>query len=72
MFAQLASMLHDNSARRGVGIVARLRAAREAHFQRQALARLDESRLADIGLTRAQALAEATRAPWDVPAHWLR
>jgi uncharacterized protein YjiS (DUF1127 family) len=28
--------------------------------------------LADIGLTRADVRAEATRAPvWDVPSHWL-
>ena len=36
--------------------------------QRRALARLDDAALADIGLTRAQAEAEARRRPWDLPA----
>lgn len=39
---------------------------------RRALARLDAARLSDIGLSVAQAQAEAQRSIWDVPAHWLR
>jgi hypothetical protein len=31
---------------------------------------LDDRLLADIGLTRSEALSEAGRAPWDAPAHW--
>lgn len=39
--------------------------------QRRALAALDDSRLADIGLTRQEALAEANRPVWDAPDHWF-
>lgn len=38
--------------------------------QRRALARMDAAQLTDLGLTRAQALAEAARPVWDWPAHW--
>ncbi|MFN6924491.1 MAG: DUF1127 domain-containing protein [Tabrizicola sp.] len=37
---------------------------------RQALSRLDDHLLRDIGLTRDQAEAESRRRAWDVPAHW--
>jgi uncharacterized protein YjiS (DUF1127 family) len=37
---------------------------------RKHLARLDDHLLCDIGLTRADAMAEARRAPWDAPSHW--
>lgn len=40
--------------------------------QRRALAKLDDSSLTDLGLTRAEALAESNRGFWDAPAHWLR
>lgn len=38
--------------------------------QRRALAKMDDRQLDDIGVSRADALAEATRPLWDVPAHW--
>ncbi|MFK7938691.1 MAG: DUF1127 domain-containing protein [Roseovarius sp.] len=38
--------------------------------QRRTLAQLDNTRLADLGLTRTQAQAEAQRPIWDVPSHW--
>ncbi len=38
--------------------------------QRQALNRLDDRALNDIGLTRAEAEAEARRSIWDVPDTW--
>jgi len=38
--------------------------------ERQALGRLTDTQLKDIGLSRAQALAEAKRPIWDVPANW--
>lgn len=38
--------------------------------QRRALARLDPAHLADIGLTREEALAEASRPVWDAPEYW--
>lgn len=37
---------------------------------RRDLRRLDDHLLHDIGLSRADAEAEATRAPWDAPSHW--
>ncbi len=40
--------------------------------QRRALARLDDRALEDIGVTRAQADAEARSGFWDVPDHWIR
>ncbi|GHD99531.1 hypothetical protein GCM10008024_07280 [Allgaiera indica] len=40
--------------------------------ERNILARLDDRALADIGLTRTQAQAEAARPVWDVPAYWRR
>jgi uncharacterized protein YjiS (DUF1127 family) len=40
--------------------------------QRRRLACLDEAALRDIGLTRTEALTEAERPIWDVPANWLR
>lgn len=38
--------------------------------QRQHLLQLDARALDDIGLNRADALAEAARPIWDVPAGW--
>ena len=38
--------------------------------QRQSLRKLDDRALADIGVTRAQALAEASRPIWDAPQTW--
>ena len=38
--------------------------------QRRALASLDDEQLADIGLTADDVRCEASRAPWDIPAHW--
>ena len=53
-------------------VLRRLRLAPNARRQRLSLAKLDDAMLRDIGITRAQALAEAARPAWDVPAHWLR
>ena len=38
--------------------------------QRDALRRLDDTALADLGLTREEAEAEARRPVWDVPENW--
>jgi len=40
--------------------------------QRRALARLDDARLHDMGISVDEARAEAARPLWDVPAHWTR
>ena len=42
----------------------------DLYRQRQALARLDDAALADIGLTREEADSEARRPIWDAPRHW--
>lgn len=39
--------------------------------QRNDLRKLTDEQLRDVGLTRAQADAEARRRIWDVPAHWI-
>ncbi|MDT8856675.1 DUF1127 domain-containing protein [Paracoccaceae bacterium Fryx2] len=46
--------------------------SRIARRQRDALARLDDHALEDIGLTRDEAFAEANRPLWDVPNAWRR
>jgi len=38
---------------------------------RYSLARLDDRLLCDIGVTRAEAMAEASRPAWDAPSHWM-
>ncbi|WP_136684999.1 DUF1127 domain-containing protein [Falsirhodobacter xinxiangensis] len=50
------------------GLWRRLLLAHQARRQRIKLSQLDDARLADIGLTRNQAEAEAAR--WDVPTNW--
>jgi uncharacterized protein YjiS (DUF1127 family) len=49
-----------------------LRRALSVQRQRARLATLDDRMLRDIGLTRAEAEAEATRPAWDVPSNWKR
>ncbi len=51
-------------------LVAKLRFAMIAWNQRQQLLTLDAARLADIGITQAEAAAEAHRSLWDVPKTW--
>lgn len=46
--------------------VARFMAARRAVETRQALLEMDQRMLSDIGVTHAQAVEEARRAPWDL------
>lgn len=60
-------------ARRFSSVLARaLAGAIATRRDRQRLAALDDHTLADIGVSRAEALAEARRPIWDVPAHWLK
>lgn len=40
------------------------------HRSAQGLLKLDDHLLRDIGLTRAEAEAEAARAAWNAPLHW--
>jgi uncharacterized protein YjiS (DUF1127 family) len=59
-------------ARTLVHVPARLLAAAALQRSRQGLRRLDDHLLKDIGLTRAEAAAEADRSVWDAPLHWRR
>ena len=52
------------------GIAVRWRQAMNLRAGRKHLITLDDARLSDIGLTRAQAMAEAARPLWDVPRGW--
>lgn len=52
------------------GLLARLFGLAALRRQRGRLAALDDHLLADIGVTRDQALQEAARPAWDAPAHW--
>jgi len=56
--------------RQRLPLLGRLLAALDLLQQRRALAQLDDTRLADLGLTRAAAQAEAARPFWDAPEHW--
>lgn len=53
------------------GLLRSRMASRELARQHQALLRLDDRLLSDIGLTRAEALRGADEARWDAPAHWF-
>jgi uncharacterized protein YjiS (DUF1127 family) len=52
------------------GWLVRISSALTVWEQRRKLAVMDDHQLADLGLDRAQALAEANRPLWDVPATW--
>lgn len=62
------TLIHTQPSRGLRGLWTRLLMARQARRQRITLAQLDDARLADIGLTRDEARAEAAR--WDVPPNW--
>ncbi|MEX0304108.1 MAG: DUF1127 domain-containing protein [Leisingera sp.] len=49
---------------------ARLGLHLDAWRQRRQLAKLDARALEDIGVTRAEAEAEARRGVWSAPDHW--
>lgn len=66
-----SASVHRSAPRPWLGrFVARMFAAQALHRQHQALARLDDALLRDIGLTRTEANAEAARPVWDAPNHW--
>jgi len=43
-----------------------------AASERRQLAALDDNSLNDLGISKAQARAEAARRPWDLPEHLAR
>lgn len=61
-----------SSAKSRFSLLGRILCLNETYRQRRALARLDAAALDDLGLTRAQANAEANRSFWDVPATWRK
>ena len=58
------------SRSRGPGLLARIDQAFALHRSRARLAQLDARLLADVGLDRSTAEAEAKRPVWDAPSHW--
>lgn len=52
------------------GVLAQINALILAHKSRVALAQLDETGRADVGLTPQDVKAELARPLWDVPAAW--
>ncbi|MDJ0387877.1 DUF1127 domain-containing protein [Roseomonas sp. E05] len=65
-FRSPAARLTSGHGSRLEGWAASLRHALRVMETRRELARLDERLLCDIGMTRAEALTEAQRAPWDM------
>jgi len=61
---------HASHLHRPILLAARVSALLSLRRERARLARLDTAALADIGLTRHEAMAESNRPIWDVPAHW--
>ncbi len=61
-----SSAIHSRPANRKSGIMGYV----DLYHQRRALAKLDNARLADLGLSRQEADVEAGRAFWDAPQHW--
>jgi uncharacterized protein YjiS (DUF1127 family) len=53
-------------------IAGRLMAFDSLWRQRRSLAKLDESRLADLGLDPVSAGTEAKKPIWNAPNHWSR
>ena len=60
------------TTRRKPGFWQRLFAGYQLVSQRQALSRLDDHLLKDIGVSREEAGKEAKRPVWDAPDRWLR
>lgn len=50
----------------------RCNAAQALHRQHQALLRLDDRLLRDIGMTRSKAVDLASGPVWNAPNHWKR
>ncbi|GGJ32009.1 DUF1127 domain-containing protein [Neoroseomonas lacus] len=61
-----ASQTLQTAAAQGPTWLTWLRRAFEAIETRRHLAEMDRRMLADIGISRSEALEEATRAPWDL------
>ncbi|WP_319826104.1 DUF1127 domain-containing protein [Thalassovita sp.] len=71
MISAHSSVRLATESRRRPSVFALLAAAIGLRRQRARLAQLDDAALADIGLTRAEALREARRPLWDAPDNWM-
>ena len=71
MLSTLTRILPVTTSRRQ-GLFASIATAMRLQRSRRALGSLDASRLEDIGISRAEACAEARRAAWDAPQNWLK
>jgi len=60
----------NTTAKPRVSLLTGLNNAIALWHQRRALRSLDAAALFDIGLTRAEAEAEAKRPVWDAPQNW--
>jgi uncharacterized protein YjiS (DUF1127 family) len=63
---------NTTSASTRYSVIAKLSHFHAVWTQRKALKSLDSAGLRDIGVTRAQAQAEANRPIWDAPESWRR
>ena len=70
----LSVTLHRSVAgrRRRVSVLSALANFHDVWRQRQALKKLDDTQLRDVGITREQAVAESRRGFWDAPVSWRR
>jgi uncharacterized protein YjiS (DUF1127 family) len=66
----LLALSRSAAAPRSGGLFSLLWRAASLRRQRAQVASMSDRMLADIGLTRAEALREAARPVWDVPGHW--
>lgn len=53
-----------------VRLFARILDASALARSRRSLLSLDDHQLRDIGISRDEAIAEASRTRWDAPSHW--
>jgi uncharacterized protein YjiS (DUF1127 family) len=66
----MACDTHPRHPRSGGSVFGALVRLHDVWRQRQVLRALDGDALNDIGLSRRDALSEAQRSVWDVPATW--
>lgn len=69
-FSQPRAAVRPCRRTRRRSLLARLLDLQALMRQRRRLAELDDAALRDLGISRADALHEAARAPWDAPSHW--
>ena len=72
MMTSVHSSSHMVGGLRPLSLLSWLRVALVTRRERRRLVQLDAAALDDIGVSRAEAEAEAARPLWDVPATWRR